>query len=195
MNRSTYGPRTPAGVSWSVPSEAVDPVSTAALFESNPVRFERFSNEAQGILLDFSRQRLDETGLDALLDLAEQTELSGAIERMFNGEPINCTENRAALHVALRRPTCMPIEVEGVDVMPLVEAEREKMRRMADALHASELRGATGRPIDTIVNIGIGGSDLGIVMAVAALAEHRLQGLKVHGISNVDGVALSPRAL
>jgi len=184
-----YGPRTEA---WRKLERAAREVpSIARLFAANPMRFERFSAEAQGILLDFSRQRLDETALAALLELAEETGVGGWIERMFAGEAVNTTEKRAALHVALRRPAGMPLASGGEDVMPLVEAERVKIRRMADALHAGELKGATGRAIDTVVNIGIGGSDLGIAMALQALAEHRRPGLAVHCVSNVDGVALA----
>ncbi|HEY5666460.1 MAG TPA: glucose-6-phosphate isomerase [Gammaproteobacteria bacterium] len=186
-----YGPHTDAWRRLKQAADAVSRQSIPDLFASNPMRFERFSAEAQGLLLDFSRQRLDETALEALLDLARETDVPGWISRMFAGGAINNTENRAALHVALRCPADRPIEVEGENVMPLVEAEREKMRQMAAALHAWELRGATGRPIDTVVNIGIGGSDLGIVMAVAALAEQKLAGLKVHCVSNIDGVALA----
>jgi glucose-6-phosphate isomerase len=155
------------------------------------MRFEHFSAEAQGILLDFSRQRLDEIALEALLDLANEVDVSGWVGRMFAGEAINNTEQRAALHVALRRPADMPICIDGENVMPLVEAERARVRQLADALHGGELKGASGRPIDTVVNIGIGGSDLGIVMAVQALAEHVRSGLRVHCVSNIDGVALT----
>ena len=113
------------------------------------------------------------------------------IERMFSGEHINSTEDRAALHVALRRPAGRPLPVDGEDVMPLVEAERAKMRALAEALHAGELKGYTGIPITDIVNIGIGGSDLGLVMAVAALDGYRKPGLGVHFVSNLDGVQVS----
>ncbi len=109
---------------------------------------------------------------------------------MFSGHPINNTEDRPALHVALRRPADQPLKAYGEDVMPLVEAERGKMRALADALHAGELKGYTGKPITDVVNIGIGGSDLGIVMAVQALAEFTRPGLSAHFISNVDGVAV-----
>jgi glucose-6-phosphate isomerase len=191
VTASTYGPHTAAWRRLEQAAAAIQSQSITDLFARNPMRFERFSVEAQGLLLDISRQRLDETGLKALLDLAVETDVPGAITRMFSGEPINNTENRAALHVALRRPAGMPIAIDGEDVMPHVEAERVKIRQMADRLHAGELKGATGRAIDTIVNIGIGGSDLGTVMAVAALAEHRQSGLQVYCVSNIDGVALT----
>jgi glucose-6-phosphate isomerase len=123
--------------------------------------------------------------------LAEQTEVPRWTELMFGGHPINNTEDRPALHVALRRPANEPLVAYGDDVMPLVEHERAKMRALADALHAGKLRGYTGKPIADIVNIGIGGSDLGIAMAVQALAEDVRSGLGVHLVSNIDGVALA----
>jgi glucose-6-phosphate isomerase len=190
MSDGTYGPHTEAWKRLVRAAAAIQTRSITELFASNPMRFEHFSAETQGILLDFSRQRLDETALEALLALTAQTGVPTWIERMFAGEPINITEHRAALHVALRRPAGMPMYVQGENVMPLVEGERQKVRRLADALHAGELKGATGRPVDTVVNIGIGGSDLGIVMAVQALAEDVKPGLAVHCISNLDGVAV-----
>jgi glucose-6-phosphate isomerase len=191
MASETYGPRTQAWRSLTDCAKALGAVSIAELFRSDPRRFERFSCEAEGILLDFSRQLLDVAALESLLALAEQTEVRRWIELMFRGHPINNTEDRPALHVALRRPADAPLHAYGEDVMPLVERERAKMRALADALHAGELRGYTGKPITDVVNIGIGGSDLGIVMAVHALAEDRLRGLGVHFVSNVDGVALA----
>jgi len=188
---ATYGPHTNAWRTLRRAADAIEHTSIGELFASNPGRFEQFSFEAQGILLDFSRQRLDETALAALIDLAREAGVSEWIERMFAGEPINSTEGRAALHVALRRPADREVKVAGENVMPLVEAERVKIRRMADALAAGALKGATGKRIDTIVNIGIGGSDLGIVMAVEALAEHRQGGITVHCVSNIDGVRLA----
>jgi glucose-6-phosphate isomerase len=187
----SYGPHTAAWGTLRKLAHDVERRSIADLFAASPDRFRKFSAEFDGLLLDFSRQRLDEDVLAALLDLARETDVPGWIERMFAGEPINSTENRAALHVALRRPADRPIRIGAEDVMPLVEAERTKMRRFANALQAGELRGATGRRIDRIVNIGIGGSDLGIGMAVQALAEEIESGLQVRCVSNVDGVALA----
>ena len=120
-----------------------------------------------------------------------QTEVPRWIELMFTGHPINNTEDRPALHVALRRAADRPLTADGENVMPLVEAERRKMRWLAELLHAGKLLGHTGKPITDVVNIGIGGSDLGIVMAVHALAEDVKPGLGVHYVSNVDGVALA----
>jgi glucose-6-phosphate isomerase len=166
-------------------------VTIADLFRSDVGRFERLSYGAEGIILDLSRQLLDASAFESLLALAEQTEVPRWIELMFRGHPINNTEDRPALHVALRRPANTPLHAYGEDVMPLVECERAKMRALADLLHAGELRGYTGKPITEVVNIGIGGSDLGIVMAVHALAEDRRADLNVHFVSNVDGVALA----
>jgi glucose-6-phosphate isomerase len=191
MGASTYGPHTEAWRTLTLCAEALRARTIADLFRADPQRFERFSCEAEGLLLDFSRQLLDAAALKSLVALARQTEVPRWIELMFDGHPVNNTEDRPALHVALRRRTDRPLYAYGEDVMPLVEAERAKMRALANALHAGELRGYTGKPITDVVNIGIGGSDLGIVMAVHALAEHRLPGLNVHFVSNIDGVALA----
>ena len=191
MTPEIYGPRTPAWRALAERAKALEQVSIKDLFALDAKRFDRCSLEAEGILLDFSRQALDARALESLLVLAEQTEVPRWIELMFGGHPINNTEDRPALHVALRRPAKEPLSAYGQDVMPLVEHERAKMRALANALHAGELRGYTGRPITDLVNIGIGGSDLGIAMAVQALAEDVRPGLGVHLISNVDGVALA----
>jgi glucose-6-phosphate isomerase len=191
MTHETYGPRTAAWQALAERAKALERSSIKELFAADAKRFERFSLEAPGILLDFSRQLLDARALESLVALAEQTEVPRWIELMFGGHPINNTEDRPALHVALRRSADAPLLAYGEDVMPLVEGERAKMRALADALHAGNLRGYTGKPITDVVNIGIGGSDLGIVMAVQALAEDCRAGLGVHFVSNVDGVALS----
>ena len=180
MTHETYGPRTAAWNALTQQAAALRTQSIKQLFAADPRRFERLSLDAEGLLLDFSRQRLDAPTLSSLLELAEQTEVAHWIELMFAGHPINNTEDRPALHVALRRPADRALTAYGEDVMPLVEAERRKMRALAEALHAGKLLGYTGKPITDIVNIGIGGSDLGIVMAVTALAEDVKPGLSVH---------------
>ena len=191
MTHETYGPRTAAWRALTQHAAALRSRPIQQLFEADSRRFEHLSLDAEGLLLDFSRQRLDPGVLAALVELAEQTEVSRWIELMFAGHPINNTEDRPALHVALRRAADRPLTAYGEDVMPLVEAERRKMRALAEALHAGKLLGYTGKPITDIVNIGIGGSDLGIVMAVHALAEDVKPGLSVHFVSNIDGVALA----
>src|SRR5689334_13188544 len=190
MTHETYGPRTAAWNALTQHAVALRKQSIKQLFAADARRFERLSLDAEGVLFDFSRELIDPRGLELLLDLAEQTEVRRWVELMFTGHPINNTEDRPALHVALRRPADRPLLAYGEDVMPLVETERRKIRELANALHAGDLRGYTGRPIRDVVNIGIGGSDLGIVMAVTALAEQRPKGLGVHFVSNVDGVGL-----
>ena len=168
MTAETYGPRTAAWRSLAWHSDLLQRTHDSRLVRGRAARFKRFSLEAEGLLFDFSRQLLDARATaSSCSTLAEQTEVRRWVELMFAGHPINNTEDRPALHVALRRPADRPILAYGEDVMPLVETERRKIRELADALHAGELRGYTGRPITDVVNIGIGGSDLGIVMAVA----------------------------
>ena len=190
MSEESYGPRTEAWAALARHAGVLERISIAELFDRDPRRGRRFYAEAEGLWLDLSRQRLDSRALQLLLELAEQTRLPELTGRMFRGERINNTEDRAALHVALRRPANRPLALDGEDVMPLVEAERVKMRALADSLHNGSLKGYTDRRITDIVNIGIGGSDLGVVMAVEALEGYRLPGLGVHFVSNVDGVQL-----
>jgi glucose-6-phosphate isomerase len=190
MATETYGPNTEAWHALALHAEALRKRSIRALYDCDAARFTNFSAEACGLVLDYSRQLLDRRAVDLLIALAVQTEVEQWIRRMFAGYPINNTEDRPALHVALRRDAAEALVVDGEDVMPFVENERMKMRALADALHRGDLRGYTGRPITAVVNIGIGGSDLGIVMAVMALAVYRQRGLAVHFVSNVDGVAL-----
>ena len=191
MTDDTYGPRTPAWQALEHHAAELKGLSIGSLFEADAQRPQGFALEAEGLYLDYSRQRLDSHGRTLLLQLAEQVQVQAWIERMFAGEHINNTEDRPALHVALRRPADLSLLLAGEDVMPRVEGERAKMRQLAAALHTGELKGYTGRPLTDIVNIGIGGSDLGLVMAVEALAEYRRPGIGVHFISNVDGVQLS----
>lgn len=191
MSHETYGPRTAAWQALGRRAEVLRKQTIKSLFAADSQRFERLAVEAEGLTLDFSRQLLDAPALGDLVALAEETEVRRWTDLMFSGYPVNNTEDRPALHVALRRRAERPIAANGENVMPLVEAERCKMRALADALHSGQLLGFSGKPITDIVNIGIGGSDLGIVMAVQALAENVKVGLSVHFVSNVDGVALA----
>src|SRR5690606_2323733 len=136
-----YGPRTPAWRALEHHAGVLQHATIRSLFEAEPSRFAHFSLERAGLLVDFSRQLLDRHALDLLVELAEQTEVPRWIELMFAGHPINNTEDRPALHVALRRPADRPIQAWGENVMPLVEAERRKMQALANALHADELKG------------------------------------------------------
>jgi glucose-6-phosphate isomerase len=155
------------------------------LFDADPSRFERFSLELGPLLFDYSKNRITDETLVLLVELARAAEIEQARGAMFAGERINWTEDRAVLHVALRNRSDDPIEVDGVDVMPAVNSVLAKMQRFSDEVRSGVWRGATGERIRTVVNIGIGGSDLGPVMITEALgAVH--DGPDVRFISNVD---------
>jgi glucose-6-phosphate isomerase len=161
------------------------------LFAADAERFKRFSRCEFNLLYDFSRQRIEADTLSLLLKLAEARGLKGRIDAMFAGQKINTTENRAVLHVALRNRSNRPILMDGKDVMPEVNASLAKMREFVEGVHSARVHGATGKSFKYIVNIGIGGSDLGIVMATEALARLRNQNIRLFCVSNVDGVQLS----
>ena len=160
------------------------------LFDEDPQRFERFSLRLGEILFDFSKNRVIKETLTLLCDLARQAELAGWIEAMFAGEKINLTEDRAVLHIALRNRSNRSINVDGQDVMPKVNQVLEKMRAFSELVRGGEWRGYTGKPITDIVNIGIGGSDLGPKMVCEALKPYAQPGLNVHFVSNVDSTDL-----
>jgi len=160
------------------------------LFDEDPHRFERFSLRLGEILFDFSKNRVIKETITLLCDLARQAELAGWIEAMFAGEKINLTEDRAVLHVALRNRSSRSINVDGQDVMPKVNRVLEKMRAFSELVRGGEWRGYTGKPITDIVNIGIGGSDLGPKMVCEALKPYAQPGLNVHFVSNVDSTDL-----
>ncbi len=160
------------------------------LFDEDPQRFERFSLRLGEILFDFSKNRVIKETITLLCDLARQAELAGWIEAMFAGEKINLTEDRAVLHIALRNRSSRSINVDGQDVMPKVNRVLEKMRAFSELVRGGEWRGYTGKPITDIVNIGIGGSDLGPKMVCEALKPYAQPGLNVHFVSNVDSTDL-----
>jgi glucose-6-phosphate isomerase len=188
---ASYGPRTAAWQALKEQAKRLEHTTIRELVDRDPQRFARFSLAREGLMLDFSRQRLDSRVLAELFALAKQCQVPSWIVGMFAGLPINNTEDRPALHVALRSPAGAVVKAHGENVMPLVEAERAKMRALADALVARELKGYTGKPITDVVNIGIGGSDLGVAMTVEALAPYRVSGIGAYFISNVDGVDLA----
>ncbi|MCL2450251.1 MAG: glucose-6-phosphate isomerase [Polyangiaceae bacterium] len=157
------------------------------LFAEDPRRFERFSLEVDDILVDYSKNRVTEGTMRLLFELARHARVFEWRDRMMSGDKINGTENRAVLHVALRNRSNRPIRVDGNDVMPEVNAVLAKMRAFTDAVRSGTWRGATGQRITDVVNIGIGGSDLGPVMAAAALKPYWQKGLRAHFVSNVDG--------
>ena len=156
------------------------------LFEQDPERFRRFSIAGEGLLLDYAKNRVTEETMALLRALAEQADLAGWRARLFAGEAINVTEGRAALHVALRAPASAAIEVEGADIMPRIAITLERMRSFTEAFGRGERRGATGLPITDVVNIGIGGSDLGPLMVTEALHARTRPRPRLHFVSNVD---------
>ncbi|MCO6480576.1 MAG: glucose-6-phosphate isomerase [Phaeodactylibacter sp.] len=157
------------------------------LFAENPDRFEQFSLKFEDILVDYSKNRITKETLSLLLELAEECKLSESIEKMFSGEKINETEDRAVLHVALRNRTQMPIKVDGKDVMPEVNAVLRQMESFSNKIISGKWKGYTGKRITDVVNIGIGGSDLGPVMVTEALRPCWKPGMNAHFVSNVDG--------
>ena len=157
------------------------------LFKSGPERGTRFAVEAEGIYLDYSKHRITEETLKLLLKLAEESGLKERIDAMFRGEKINTTENRAVLHVALRAPKSEKIMVDGADVVPAVHEVLDRMSAFSDRVRSGEWTGYTGKPIKNIINIGIGGSDLGPVMAYEALRHYSQRDLVFRFVSNIDG--------
>ena len=156
------------------------------LFADDPRRGERFSAEAAGWYLDYSKNRISDETLRLLLELAERCGLRERIAAMFRGDAVNTTEKRAALHTALRAPRGTPIVVGGVDVVPEVHGVLDRMAAFAEALRSGAWRGHTGQRIRNVVNIGIGGSDLGPVMAFEALRHYSQRDLTLRFVSNVD---------
>ncbi len=161
------------------------------LFAADPARCQKFSLRFEDILFDYSKNRITEETMVHLLALAEQAGLAEQIQAMFNGAKINNTEGRAVLHVALRNRSNRPILVDGRDVMPDVNRVLAKMETFSNAVRSGAWRGYTGLPITDIVNIGIGGSDLGPKMVVEALTPYTRRDLRAHFVSNVDGTDIA----
>tara|TARA_R110002049_G_scaffold68381_1_gene177242 strand:+ start:2005 stop:3651 length:1647 start_codon:yes stop_codon:yes gene_type:complete len=173
---------------WKLLSDATaKSIELKSLFGKDPQRFQKFSVRFNDILLDYSKNRIDEEILSSLFDLANQTNLSEAIEDMFVGKAINGTEGRSVLHTALRNRSNDPVYVEGKDVMPKVNEVLNKMKVFSEKVSNGEWKGYTGKPIESLVNIGIGGSDLGPVMVTEALKPYQHSHIKTHFVSNVDG--------
>ena len=160
------------------------------LFAQDSKRGERFTAEAAGLFLDYSKNRITDQTIELLLKLAAESGLRGKIDALFSGEKINVTENRAVLHVALRAPKNATILVDGKNVVPDVHAVLDKMADFSNRVRDGEWKGFTGQRIRNIINIGIGGSDLGPVMAYEALRHYTERGLVFRFVSNVDGIDL-----
>ena len=160
-------------------------------FEKDAERFQKFHIQWQDFLLDYSKNLIDNKTLNLLIQWADERHLKSAISDMFSGKKINTTEGRAVLHTALRNRSDKPVLVDGKDVMPDVLKVLDQMHQFSDAIRNGSWLGATDKRITDIVNIGIGGSDLGPVMATKALTPYRDLGLKLHFVSNVDGTDIA----
>ncbi len=160
--------------------------SIKKMFQNDATRAEKFSIEWNDFLVDYSKNLIDDETINLLLQLANEVELKEAIEKYFAGDLINKTENRAVLHTALRANTTDDVKVDGINIMPEIAAVKNKIKNFTDNIISGTNKGYTGKPFTDVVNIGIGGSDLGPVMVVDALAFYKNH-LKVHFISNVDG--------
>lgn len=182
--------QTPAWDRLKVLAEKYKDLQIISLFDERE-RFDRYSVQLEDVLVDYSKNRVNNEILDALLDLARETELHVAIDSMFSGVAINETEGRAVLHTALRNRSNFAVYVDGKDVMPDINGVLEQMKGFADKVHSGVWLGYTGKPIKSLVNIGIGGSDLGPVMVSEALKPYQSPDLEIFFVSNVDGTHIA----
>ncbi|WP_287876709.1 glucose-6-phosphate isomerase [Aquitalea sp.] len=157
------------------------------LFQADPQRFERFSLQLDGLLLDYSKNRITERTLELLIDLAHEADLPVWMQRMRSGERINVSEKRAVLHTALRLPATATLPLDGEDVVPAVHDVLRRMQAFTDKVRSGQWLGYTGKPIRNVVNLGIGGSDLGPLVVQEAMSAYAHPDLAVHFVSNVDG--------
>lgn len=175
------------GEAWKRLNElATNPVDLRHAFSTDPARADRFTFEAADLIVDLSKHLIDDGVVSALTDLAVETNLDARISAMFSGEPINSTESRAVLHPALRASNTDSYSVDGTDVVPMVHEVLGRMAEFSQSVRSGDWTGATGERIRHIVNIGIGGSDLGPAMAYRALREYRHEEIECHFVSNVD---------
>jgi len=164
----------------------VDKLHLRDLFAAEPNRFSQYSTQFDDLLFDYSKNRITDETLPLLFNLAGSINLKSLIDDMFSGKKINKTENRAVLHTALRNRSNQPVLVDGADVMPQINAALLKMRTFCEKVHSGKWLGYSGKKITDIVNIGIGGSDLGPKMVTRALSPYAIEGMSVHFVSNVD---------
>jgi glucose-6-phosphate isomerase len=169
----------------------IEPVHMKDLFANDPRRFEAFSIRFNHILVDYSKNRITAETLKLLIELAHEVRLKDAIEKLFSGDCINETENRAVLHVALRNRLNIPIELDGEDIMPQINAVLNKMKTFSRQIQNGQWKGFSGKRITDIVNIGIGGSDLGPVMVTECLRPYARKDLSAHFVSNVDATHIA----
>ncbi len=171
--------------------KAIEHTPMAQLFKEDNGRFSKFSVRFEDILVDYSKNRLTQETKELLIKLAHECQLKEAIEQMFSGNPINATENRAVLHTALRNRTNTPVQVDGKDIMPEINAVLKQIEIFSEKVINGEWKGYTGKRVTDIVNIGIGGSDLGPVMVTEALKPYQKPNIKVHFVSNIDGTHIA----
>src|SRR5688500_807026 len=176
----------PAWKALEVHYQSIKALHLRQLFADDPTRGERFTAEAAGVYLDYSKNRITDETLKLLVQLAEESGLRERIDAMFRGDKINLTENRAVLHMALRAPKGAVIQVDGQNIVPQVHAVLDSMAEFTDRIRSGAWKGHTGKPISNVVNIGIGGSDLGPVMAYEALKHYSDRSLTFRFVSNVD---------
>ncbi|MGC2160862.1 MAG: glucose-6-phosphate isomerase [Silvibacterium sp.] len=189
MSTATTTPLTqlPAWKALEAHAKIIGAQSLRDLFAKDPARGTRLIAEAEGVYLDYSKHRITDETLKLLLQLAEQSNLKARIDAMFRGEKINITEDRAVLHVALRAPKGEVIKTDGKDVVPEVHEVLDRMAAFSDRIRSGAWKGHTGKPIKNVINIGIGGSDLGPVMAYEALRHYSRRDMTFRFVSNVDG--------
>jgi glucose-6-phosphate isomerase len=161
------------------------------LFSEDKERFSKFSLSFKDIVLDYSKNIITDKTMSLLVDLAKEAKLKEAIKEMFKGQKINETENRAVLHVALRNRSNAPIKVDGKDVMPEVNEVLSQMKKFSNKVSSGKWMGYTHKPISDVVNIGIGGSDLGPVMVTEALKPYKKKKINLHFVSNVDATQIA----
>lgn len=183
--------QSPAWQALATHRQEIEQVQMRDLFANDAKRFDKFSLRFQDILFDYAKNRITDKTMTLLLALAQQAKLAEKIDAMFSGQKINTTENRAVLHIALRNRANRPILVDGQDVMPEVNRVLGKMRTFSEAVRSGAWKGYTGKPITDIINIGIGGSDLGPKMVTLALTPYSKPDLHMHFVSNVDGTDIA----
>src|SRR5277367_4582623 len=196
MSTATAAPATPltqlsAWKALTAHYEKIHGTHLRDLFASDPDRGTRLTAEAEGIYLDYSKHRITDETIKLLLQLAEESGVKARLDAMFSGEKINITEKRAVLHVALRAPKGEKIIVDGEDVVPAVHEVLDHMAAFSERIRSGEWKGHTGKPIKNVINIGIGGSDLGPVMAYEALRHYSRRDMTFRFVSNVDGTDLA----
>ena len=177
----------PAWAALSTHQKAIAPIHLRKLFADDPARGERLALDAVGVYLDYSKNRITDETIKLLIQLAEQSGLRERIDAMFRGEKINVSERRAVLHIALRAPRGASIVVDGENVVPEVHAVLDRMRAFVDSVRSGDWKGHTGKRIRNVINIGIGGSDLGPVMAYEALKHYSERAMTFRFVSNIDG--------